>query len=415
MPTWEMLTGFNAGRTFGGNAERYFSLYGQVEQTSGEAPQRAEANESYTWANLFVRLTANANDSNQVFRGRINAVNGNMSVTFTTGTTGVQEDTVNTDSLVSGDLFDYRKDGLGIGNITITMLGSTLQHASSEIGIIGAFGDHGNIAFGSTSYLPILGDFEDDAVEANSQYTFRAAATLRNFQVHCTSYSLNADNATYRIRVNGANGGQSVVFTATGRQEDTVNTDSIAVGDEVNISCVTGGTSGGVTSVLAQCESASVGIQLAAISATGAAISSDVYITAQGTTASGAATESNIQKTARSSFTAKNMFTNNEAHGASSGVNIYLRRNGANSILTVNIPASTTGIVEDTVNTVSFVATDTYNYFVDHGGGAGSITMNAVGFELAQPSTITDAEIAIASQQSGQTQPVSLPLSIIPY
>ena len=127
-----------------------------------------------------------------------------------------------------------------------------------------------------------------------------------------------------------------------------------------------------------------MGRQRAANAVAGVAISSDTYNGAEGFLVPDT-TESRSQKTARSSFTAKNMFVYVSAHGASSGVNIYLRKNGANSALTVSIAASTTGVFEDTTNTVDYVATDTYNWFIDHGGGAGSITLTIVGFELAQP------------------------------
>ena len=102
------------------------------------------------------------------------------------------------------------------------------------------------------------------------------------------------------------------------------------------------------------------------------------------------ATESVTQKTARSGFTASNMFVFVQTHGLSSGVDIFLRLNGANSALTVNIPQSTTGVFEDTTNTVSVVAADLYNYFIDHGGGAGTMAATIIGFQAAPTDTVVD-------------------------
>jgi hypothetical protein len=53
--------------------------------------------------------------------------------------------------------------------------------------------------------------------------------------------------------------------------------------------------------------------------------------------------------------------------------------------MSVSIPANTTGAFEDTVNTDDFVAADLLNWQVITGGTGGTMLINYIGFELAQP------------------------------
>ncbi|MEK6860964.1 MAG: hypothetical protein AABY07_03240, partial [Nanoarchaeota archaeon] len=68
------------------------------------------------------------------------------------------------------------------------------------------------------------------------------------------------------------------------------------------------------------------------------------------------------------------------------GSTVYIRVNGVNTALSVAIANSAAaGFYEDTTNSVSVAVGDEYNFFADHGGGAGSLNLDTIGFELAQP------------------------------
>ena len=188
-------------------------------------------------------------------------------------------------------------------------------------------------------------------------------------------------SSTFRFRKNVADGNQVATITAlgTGAFEDTTNTDAVVAGDEVNYSLVTGADPGVVQVTLAQLKHTSTGREVASAISIGVAISSDAYFGAEAD-GLGSGTETDAQIAARIAFTASNFFVNVSAHGLTSGVNYYLRQNTANTAMTVNVPQSTTGLFEDTTNSVSIAVADLYNYLLDAGGGVGTVTTTIIGF-----------------------------------
>lgn len=399
MPTWEMGAGVADGNALGAASTRYVALSGGQVTSATEADLQTLVRDTLTLDNLFVRITANATTATSTVRSRKNAANGAQSVSIGSGATGVFEDTTNSDSLVSGDLVNAQAVVGAGGSLTYSIIGFQLTHTTDNVPLFvstSAFTQ----ANALTRYRTFSGYSGPDATESKAQLTMRVASTLSRLICYVSANSIVGGSTTFQTRINAANGAQSVSIGAgaTGRFEDTVNTDAVLAGDEVNYTSVTGGTSGTLTIVLNQVKSAAAGRNLGAAYTLGAAFSSDLYAVADGYIA-GNATESNTQRTCRFAFTARNMCVNVSAHGLSGGVNVYLRQNGANSALTVSIAESTTGIFEDTTNTVSVALADTYNYFLDHGGGAGSITCTVIGFELAQPaaagSTVPQGTLAL--------------------
>ena len=388
MPTWEMGAGTAGGRTqAAGTTRDVFAIgFTEVADTAlTEAAAQTLIRDSYTWANFFVRVTANATTATTTVRNRVNSADGAMSVSIGSGATGVFEDTTNSNALVTGDLISIQSLSGAGGTITYSVFGSTLQHASANVPILQC-SRRTSIAESLTRYVCLSGAFVASATEANAQYTFRVASTLSRFRVYVSS-NANTATTTCRTRLNAANGAQSVSVagSSTGSFEDTTNTDTVVAGDEVNFQVITGAGTGAFVLSLMQVLSTSIGRQVAATFVTGVAFSADSYLVAEAYIG-GNATESASQKTARSSFTAKNMFVYVSAN-TTTAADVYLRKNGANSALTVSVASGTTGVFEDTTNSVDFVAADTYNWFVDITSGT-SITFTIIGFELAQPAAV---------------------------
>ena len=396
MPTWEMIAGA-AGGAIMADAPNWGAPGGALTgHTAGENRAQTKVYSSYTWANLYVRCTT-WNTVNSVVNSRIGAVDGNQTVTVTG--TGVFQDTVNTDSLVDQNLINIQHDQVGAGNKGYKVWGSTLQDTGTNTTIQIATSAATQVAaFGSTFFTVTEGQVNAATgmatTESDVQYTIRRATTYSNLRVFLQSNSVNADSS-WRLRIDtgggAANGNQVATLTAstTGAFEDTTNSDAVAASDEINYSLVTGGTSGSMVPSLAQMKHTSTGREMAAAQPIGVSQTSDVYYVAEsnGTTTS---TETDSQIAARAAFTGKNLFVNVKTHGLTGGVDIFLRKNTANSALTVNIPQSTTGLFEDTTNQVSIAVTDLYNYFLDKGAGAGAITPTIIGMEQAPTDAIFD-------------------------
>ena len=391
MPTWEMICGQGSALALSASTTYYFSIPGAIgeELQTTEANAQLAANAASTLANFFVRASANATTADSTARSRVGGANGNMSVTIIAGTTGAFEDTTNTDSLAAGNLYNAQVVVGAGGTLTLTIIATTLQDTASNLAILASTSSPNLSADG---LFPVSGISDARTPESNSQYPFRAATTLSNMRIRISANTRDG-TSTVRTRVNGANGAQSVSIAAntTGTFEDSTNTDTVVAGDLVNYQLAIGGTIGSMSIAVAQLRSNSVERQLVCANPGSPSTAVDRYVVAEGRLAFSFTTETETQRTARTGFRARNMAVRVPTAGAHGGSSVYLRQNGANTVLTVTVGDNTTGLFEDTTNTVNIVAGDTYNYLVDHGGGAGAFVCSFIGIEQAQAVTAAGA------------------------
>ena len=390
MATFEIACGFKGGHTFPRNLTRFGPLGGGLTADPQATENRVQVRirSSYTLANMYVRVLVSTS-VNVPLRSRVNGANGALLVTVTADTTGAFQDTVNSDSLVTGDLVNFSvvSPGPVDGGISVSLVGFTMVNASGDDTVLvsNSSVDTGYTqAGGLTRYQGVAGTINTGVTtESDTQYTVRTSSSLTNFRVFVVANAI-AGTVTARTRVNLGNGAQSVSITAsgTGSFEDTTNTDSVVAGDEINYETVTPVTLSTLTWYMFQVKSASEARQMAFGYSAGISLSADRFepIEGGGSTDVSDAELSN-QIAARSTWLARNLFVNVITHGATSGVDFTLRKNTAASVSTVNVPQNNTGFFEDTTNTVPFVSTDLYNYHVDHGAGAGSIVFTLIGIE----------------------------------
>ena len=380
MPTWELTAGDTASGGVYSSADAFNSVAGRMAIADPEGRAQAKVYSSYTWTNLYVRCTTFNPPNNNTVRSRKNGAFGNLTVTVSG--TGAFQDTVNSDALVDQDLICLQYTGIAAGDRNFSLWGSTLQDTGTNITLQVASGG-ATIAEGLTRYGPIAGRLNAATgmatTESDVQYTVRRATAYSNLRVFVGTNTID-NNSPFTFRKNIADGSQVATITplATGAFEDTTNSDSVVAGDEIDYSLVTGADPGFVAVHLAQLKHTSTGREAATANPIGTSRTGDAFFGAEAD-ASSTSTEVNSQIAARAAFTASNLFVNVTAHGASSGVDFFLRQNTANSALTVNVPQNTTGLFEDTTNSVSIALTDLYNYFQDHGGGVGAITVTVIG------------------------------------
>ena len=393
MPTYLMVAGDGGGgSSISAGSTRYMSLGGVLTLQGTEAGAQVLMRDSYTSANLQVLVLTNTLSGACTIRMRKNSGNGNQVISLSAGQTGLAEDSVNTDSVVDGDLLAISiVTAAGTGAIVFVVIASTLATASNTTPILVASKpDAYAQAQGATNYHSIVGGINGSTTETAAQYTFRAASTLSNLRVYITSN--NTDNAsTFQTRINVGNGAQtlSIAANTTGAFEDTVNTDSVVAGDEVCYVLVAGAGAGGDTirpSVM-QMKSNSAGQQVGVGTPAGVAQNSALTrFVAIGGDPDVNATEANVQIQANFSFTAKNFFVNVRANSLNGNTTFTNRKDTDAGGMSITVSATTTGLFEDTANTTAYVAASLINHSIVTAGSSGSITWDLIGFELAQPS-----------------------------
>lgn len=364
-------------------AAHYMCAAGGAEEATNttEADAQALIRQAYTALNLGVTVATLTGTYTATVTGRDSGVSGALTVSLAAA--GITEDTSNTMTLASGDLFNTVLATSGIGHSEQLILGGTavtLQHATDGVCILTTAGRATQPISTTATLFGVSGAMEHSSTtEANKQRTFRTAATLAKLFVRCTGAS-SPVSQTFTTRVNGAPGGQSVAPNAAGTFEDTSNTDTIAVGDEVNYRGVT--SSGSFSLILAQVQSTSSAKQHG-IGAANFNLTVDIFLNLNGGTSS-TPTEADVETTMRTTNVLKNFYTYVSAYSLDVAATARMRINRADNALGVSPNA--TGVWEDTSNTITLVATDEANFNADAvAASSGSITCTVISVEETQP------------------------------
>lgn len=381
MPTFELANTSGAAASLAPSDSVFFTPAGVVSSPTGQADAdlRAIARSAYTLAKLLIRVLVNDTTADSTARSRNQGANGNQSATVGAGLTGTFQDTVNTDAIASGDAFNGSLVvGSGGSQFDLNYLGWTLAHASADDSILMSSAPNGGQSWPTAVRWGFpAGQSVNQTPEDSYALTFRMAATLSNLRVSVDSNTTLVDE-TLTSRKNLGAGAQTLTVTAgaTGGFEDTTNTDSLVAGDEwdYEMSAETG--AGGIQYQYTQAKC----LATHRIRATtgNVAFAADSFMHVEGNNQAVLGAESTSQAEVRAGFNAEFGYVRVPTHGATSGVDFFLRKDGANTALTMNAPASTTGTFEDTTNSVALVTGDDYGWFLDHGGGAGSITTSMV-------------------------------------
>lgn len=227
---------------------RFMGSAGSALSDGTETRTQFKSRTSATVSNFYIDVLANARTSATTFGSRKNTATGNLVVSVPIAGTGVFEDTVNSDSLVSGDLFNYYSTtGAGVGAISWDANGTDFSTTNSKSHCLSS-GVNGAVAAATTTYYPIGGDQNVNATESLIQLRANVAHIASNLECHLSLNTITA-TSTLTFRKNGGNGNQSVSIASstTGFFEDVVNTDTILTSDELDYQLVTGATGTSLT------------------------------------------------------------------------------------------------------------------------------------------------------------------------
>jgi len=388
MPNWLIQAGKPGGEGINDGQTRYFPPCGALESNVLEADIEHLARDAYTLDKLYVRVISNTINGNTTVRSRDNGANGNQSVVIGATATGVFEDNVNTDAIASGQTFNSQGVALGSsGSLKISIISYRLATAITTTPVMGNRQDD-NKAQGSLWYNALGGSNVWVLAEAESQLTFRVAATLTYLRIYLDANTVLAAS-TFITRVNAGDGNLICTIGAglTGAFEDIVNNDGINIGDEVNYELDVGAGGTSIGPEYFHIKSDSDGRQIINGPANGSILfdTAAKYMAVEGSVALWSATEANCQTECRTSLTAANMFLYVDANTLDGSCYFCLRQNGADSLLLITVGTGLTGVFEDLVNTVNFNETDLINWFAgDIDSTVGTLVYDMLSFEQQQ-------------------------------
>jgi hypothetical protein len=409
---WKLLSIESATPPLAAGATRYYNPSGSNEYPDTvEARAQIKVYQQFRWKNLALRAgnpfyTSGTPtiDASSTVRSRINGANGNQTFTIPATTAGDFEDATNVDDLESGDLISVSiVTGAGTGTLSYGAITSLLESPSDapNVHVHGQNrGDGNTYAQNQDVYYPIDGTMFPGSAAAVS-ITFRTATTLRNGRIYIVT-NTNTQTSTLTLYKNGSPTALviSITGSTTGAFENTADDVSFAVGDTAYWRLETGNTGGGA-----------VGPAAIQIDAEGAArrhilqgqagLSAAHYGTIHG--------EHFFNSEAPAAYAAnvdtgfKNLYAYVSANTKSGVTPITFRVNGV-SVITISVPASTTGLFEETATVANVVAGDDINYMVDASGGTGTISVELVSIEQLSATEATGtAAVTLGSLTSAAT------------
>ncbi len=367
----QVLCSKGSATAFAVNATRYINL------TDNAGALLATESEKYCYLrtdgavfdHLGIYLSANTLDVTGNFAFRKNGAAGSQIVAITAASTGLFQDTTNTDTLSAGDTFDLEfSSSAGTGTASLEFATVTFNPTTNfrkytkyvnGLNLNGA-GIYVGLTFNS-----------GNSTESLAQSKFRQAGTLQKVDVNVTVNS-STTNATLKSRINGATGNISVAVTAstTGLFSDLSNSDSVASTDLVNF--LANGANNTITSTFYTFEFLSDDASWNQI------VNGSVSNTADGTTRytplfgayfATVTAESINQVPVNFDYTIKNLECQVTSNPTTSTSTLAMRINGATSALNVAITALTTGYFSDLSNTVTGSSGDLLTSISVNGGG----------------------------------------------
>jgi hypothetical protein len=186
-----------------------------------------------TMSKLLLYVTTGSSSGNTTYLTYKNGTQVNLTITVPTNATGLFSDITNSDTFAVGDRFEIGGK-LSAGSVATVVRSVALKYEPSS-GNAFAYNWAAPGSAASTNFMPLSGNLNGTATEANNRSLMRAAGTLRRMSVYVQN-NTSTTTTTFRTRKNGANGSQVITFAAstTGRFTDTTNTDTVASGDIFN-------------------------------------------------------------------------------------------------------------------------------------------------------------------------------------
>ena len=393
----------------GSGAEtRYMALSGGNSNSTTEALTQVPFYSGGTLNNLKVRVESSDTDGTMIVRTRIAGANGNQSVTLTAAGTGLFEDTTNSDTVATTNKVNYQlaPGTATTGNpICLASISFDASSNTAQLFIVNAQGNAFTDNVNTTIYGPVngitpgAGGSPQETTENNSEFTMKTGGTLRNGSWYVTSNARTV-TTTSKIRVAGADGNVSIAVTAgsTGLFQDTSNTDTVVSGNTINWSVTSSpAESQNLSGAFAAIEFISTDSTWESIcgpnsvGGTSQSAANTSYGAISGVSNLFTTTEADRNTKIPFNLTASNLSIYIVTNGGTTNGSLTLRKNTADTTLTLVITALTTGLFVDDTNTVSVSNGDSICLKLVTGATAATLT-GAFGFKALTESAVVAAQ-----------------------
>lgn len=232
------------------NTTEYFSLEGDLDNGhTTEVNKETRIRDDGEINNLKAYSISNANTGTSTITVRLNLAVTDISVTYTSGQTGLKEDTADGIGVSTSDEVSYEvATGATGGSLTLSLITTTFI-AQVDENAYSIFGSAScSIATQNVTYR-IVAD-EAPGFSNNEEYNIIETYIASNMSVYVRGNSRVLSSTSFGFWKNGATTSMSVSFSAgeTGFKEDTTDTNTVAANDNCAHYTTTGtGASGTVS------------------------------------------------------------------------------------------------------------------------------------------------------------------------
>lgn len=355
---------------------------------STESTRKIRVRHATTLRNAQIFVQTNTVTATSTWTLRQNGADTSIVLSVGSGATGFVEDTSNTVSVAAGDDINWKivtgATGTSITSNTLGVQSDPVSTTKTTSLLVHGY----DIAFGTASTTqyghPTRGSWV--TTEAEAQMKIRTAGVMKNFAVFVGG-NARTTNSTYKSRVNGADGVFSVTYGsgATGLQEDTSSTGTIASGDLFNWSLTTGTGTGNINTGWIKAEFETTNNK--AICAVNHSAFTQSFNSTNYEPIGGlftlSTTETNFAYKVENAYKFSDLDVYVSANSiATSATTLKFRKNSADTGIGVSISAGATGLFSDTSNTATVAPGDRINYQTVCPNTSGSITWKSVSIIL---------------------------------
>jgi len=341
-------------------------------------------------SNMWSRVRQNGTTTASTVTSRKNAADGNQTFSISAGATGTFTDTTHTDSIVATDAIAVK-----------VVVGATSTLATADLAMIFAATtntvtplqyNYFQTSVGPasvTSYLPIGGsnnNVTNNTTEANAKVRQRKAGTYQAATIHIGTNG-RSTATTFKSRKNGVDGTMTVSIASgagsIGFFSDTTHTDTIAAGDDYNLSTVTGTGTGALNVDTTYIEFSSTNSDSINVCADHNLRTQNISLTRNqalgGLLTNTGTTELDVEVIANVAFTYSELTINVTTNTVTAASTLTLRANAAAAgLVSASVTANGTGVFSDSTHTYVAAATDLMDTRLVTGGTGTSLKTNAI-------------------------------------
>lgn len=226
----------------------YFG-YGGDQPNATLANQEIKFGTVGTFKNMGARLSTNTLDATgtAVFRNLVNGANGNITISFASGETGLKEDLANTDVVAVNDLGAVRLVTTGVsGAVAPVGCWISMETTNNKADYVSACRTTRTAP--QTRFFDFVGNGSAASSESQMQFVAQTNMTLSNYRAY-VSVNTWTENTEVRLRKNTTNVNEVINFATlvTGWLHDLVNTDVVLSTDLINHQIITAVGAGAIT------------------------------------------------------------------------------------------------------------------------------------------------------------------------